>query len=254
MAFLSCEVFSESLGFKTPITAIIPQYFRYKEEEKHPTLYLLHGFAGGHTCWLSNTAIERYVESTGLAVIMPDAGRSYYTDMVHGYKYWTYISEELPKIARTLFPLSEKREDNFIAGLSMGGYGAFKTALNNPYKYAAAASLSGPLDISEWVLNGITADERREEWKNIFGDLSKIKGSSNDTIYLLEKLVEERKDLPKLYQCCGTEDFLYKNNTSYRDFVKELSVDLAYDEGPGIHDWVYWDQQIQKVLRWLPIR
>lgn len=108
MALLSCEVFSESLGFKTPIIAIIPQNFRYREEKKHPALYLLHGFAGGHTCWLSNTAIERYVESMGLAVIMPDAGRSYYADMIHGYKYWTYINEELPKIARTLFPLSKK--------------------------------------------------------------------------------------------------------------------------------------------------
>ena len=81
-----------------------------------------------------------------LIVIMPGAERSFYADMEHGYKYWTYISEELPSIMKSFFPISDKREDTFVAGLSMGGYGAMKLAFNHPERYAAAASLSSAVD------------------------------------------------------------------------------------------------------------
>ncbi len=67
--------------------------------------------------------------------------------MATGQRHWTYISEEVPAIARHFFPLSGDRNKNYVAGLSMGGYGAFKLALTYPERYAAAASLSGALDV-----------------------------------------------------------------------------------------------------------
>lgn len=257
MAFIQCDFFSEVLGLSVSMNVILPQDTSGQIgmegkslSKKHPTLYLLHGASDDHTIWMRRTSIERYVAPLGLAVIMPAVHRSYYTDMVHGYKFWTFISEELPAIARSFFPLSDAREDNFVAGLSMGGYGAFKLALRCPDKFAAAASLSGALDVS-WLTREV---DRKEEFKNIFGDLEKLSGSENDLFYLAEKLAKSDEPKPMLYQCCGTEDFLYEDNIRFRDWARELGLNLTYEEEPGTHEWGYWDKKIQRVLEWLPLR
>ncbi len=258
MALLHCDFFSEALGVSTSICVILPQNTQAQigmqgksSNRKHPTLYLLHGLSDDHTIWQRRTSIERYVAPLGLAVVMPAAGRSFYTDMAHGYKYWTYISEELPEIARSFFPLSDAREDNFVAGLSMGGYGALKLGLRCPEKFAAAASLSGVTNIAATVVSDLMM---KREFENIFGDLKKVKGSENDLFHLVEKVAGSEDAKPLLYQCCGTEDFLYQDNAAFRDVAKKLPISLTYEEEPGTHDWGYWDKKIQRVLEWLPLQ
>jgi len=234
------------------MTVILPQETKTQigmkgtsKKKKHPVLYLLHGLSDDHTIWLRRTSIERYVSSLGLAVVMPAVGRSFYSDMKHGLKYWSFVSSELPEIARSLFPLSESREDNFAAGLSMGGYGAFKLAFSCPEKFCAAASLSGSLDAEAF-----TKRNASDEALNIFGD--KIAGTESDLFYLSKKLASDKKNpKPNLFQWCGTEDFLYKDNLRFRNHLEELKYDLHYDEGKGDHSWAHWDIQIQKVLEWL---
>lgn len=139
MALIECRFFSEVLGLSTSMTVILPQQTATQigmegrvRAERHPVLYLLHGLSDDDSIWLRRTSIERYVAQMGIAVVMPQVHRSFYTDMEYGGKYWTFISEELPALARSFFPLSHEREDNFVAGLSMGGYGAFKLALRRP--------------------------------------------------------------------------------------------------------------------------
>ena len=249
--------FSETLGLRTSLIAILPQRTqeerRSKAAQPFRTMYLLHGHSDDHTAWTRWTSIERYVEGMNLAVIMPAGYLSFYSDMVHGQKYWQYISEEVPAVAREMFNLSAKREDNFTAGLSMGGYGAFKLALAHPERYAAGASLSGAVNLIE-ILKDNGDPERKaflKEMRNVYGNLNKVAGSNNDLFALAEK-VSQKTIQPKLYQCCGTEDFLYQNNLSFRDFAKQLPLDLTYEEGPGEHTWDYWDKMIQNVLAWLP--
>lgn len=258
MALIHCDFFSEVLGLSSSMYVILPQETKTQigmkgtvRNKKHPTLYLLHGLSDDHSIWLRRTSIERYVAELGLAVVMPAVHRSFYTDMANGYRYWTFISEELPEIARSFFPLSDAREDNFAAGLSMGGYGAFKLALAKPEKYAAAASLSGAVNMASRVKN-IEAD-MQTEWKNVFGDLDRVEGSENDLFFLARRLKESGSPLPMLYQCCGTEDFLYEDNVKFRDYAWELKLNLTYEEGPGTHEWGYWDKMIQNVLKWLPL-
>lgn len=258
MALIHCDFFSEVLGLSTSMYVILPQATKGQigmtgqaGTRKHPTLYLLHGLSDDHTTWLRRTSIERYVAPLGLAVVMPEVGRSFYTDMEAGGKYWTFISEELPEIAQSFFGLSDRREENFVAGLSMGGYGAFKLGLAKPEKFCAAASLSGAVDI-ESILASIAPDQQKE-WRNIFGDPDKVPGSTNDLFFLVRKLTESGQPRPRLYQWCGTEDFLYKGNIRFRDYARELKLDLTYEEGPGDHQWLYWDRQIQRVLEWLPL-
>lgn len=255
MAFMDCHFFSETLGVTASMYVILPQpttrqigMSAQHVKSKHPTLYLLHGLSDDHTIWMRRTSIERYASQYGLAVVMPAVNRSFYTDMVHGYKYWTFISEELPAAARSFFPLSEEREDNFVAGNSMGGYGALKLALTHPERYAAAASLSGVTDVGQFVM------KQSREFQHVFGDLEQVAGSRNDVFRLAEDISRHSGPRPLLYQCCGTEDFLYEANVRFRDHCRSLKLDHLYEEEPGGHDWGYWDNKIQSVLKWLPIR
>jgi S-formylglutathione hydrolase FrmB len=253
MALIHCNFYSEVLGLSTSMDVILPQQTTSQigmqgkvKNSKHPTLYLLHGLSDDQTIWQRRTAIERYVANIGLAVVMPSVARSWYADMVDGPKYWTFISEELPVLARSFFPLSDRREDNFVAGLSMGGYGAFKLALRCPENFAAAASLSGAMD----------PYAKRENWpaefRYIFGD-EPFAGSLNDLFHVASENIKKGTNLPRLYQWCGTSDFLYQDNLRFRDHARKLGLDLTYEEGPGDHAWEHWDRQIQRVLQWLAI-
>ena len=152
MALLSWNFHSDTLGISASANVILPQA-AVEKGEKLPVLYLLHGLSDDHTNWQRRTSIERYADPLGLAVVMPAVNRSFYANMAHGPRYWDFISEELPQLAQSFFPLSDKRADTFVAGLSMGGYGAFKVALSHPDRYAAAASLSGTVDVVQRMTN-----------------------------------------------------------------------------------------------------
>lgn len=255
MALIDCDFFSEALGLSTQMTVILPQKTQAQiglegkaGTGKFPVLYLLHGLSDDHSIWLRRTSIERYVAPLGLAVVMPGVHRSFYNDMAYGMKFWTFISEELPRTVRSFFPVSERREDNFVAGLSMGGFGAFKLAFNKPGGFAAAASLSGVMD----------AKGLYERWNDkrecdvIFGGLDKIDGTPNDLFHSSSKLTKAKA--PKLFMSCGTEDFLYQDNLRMKDHLGKLGLDLVYAERPGTHEWGFWDVEIQKVLAWLPLK
>ncbi|OPZ18088.1 MAG: S-formylglutathione hydrolase [candidate division BRC1 bacterium ADurb.BinA364] len=259
MALFQCSFFSDALGMSASMNVILPQPARGQigiasaaANGKHPTLYLLHGLSDDHTIWLRRTSIERYAAPLGLAVVMPCTHRGFYTDMARGYKYWQHVAEEVPALCRSFFPLSEAREDTFVAGLSMGGYGAFKMALRLPERFAAAASLSGALDMARTAKEAEPA--RRAEWENVFGDLGALAGGDNDLFALADRLAPSGKPRPKLFQCCGTEDFLIESNHRFRDRARELGFDLEYHEEPGAHEWGFWDNWIQRVLEWLPLK
>jgi S-formylglutathione hydrolase FrmB len=244
--------FSETLGLRSSIYVLLPQrkLGGAKTSPKDRTLYLLHGHSDDHTAWLRWSAIEKYAEGLNLAVVMPAVHLSFYTDMVHGGRYWQFISEEVTAQVRRMYSLSAAREDNFVAGLSMGGYGAFKMALTHPDRFAAAASLSGALDIRE-VVGGRQTDEAwLQGMRNVFGDLSKVPHSEHDLFTLAEK-VSKGPIRPRLYQCCGTGDFLHDDNVRFHQIAGNLPLDLTYEEGPGEHNWTYWDRMIQNVLTWM---
>jgi S-formylglutathione hydrolase FrmB len=267
MALIHCDFFSEVLGLSTSMDVILPQPSSRPPDggpvapgrsslppspRQYPTLYLLHGLSDDHTIWQRRTSVERYVAPLDLAVVMPAVGRSFYADTAFGHRYWTFVSEELPALARSFFPLSAARADTFVAGLSMGGYGAFKLALRCPEKFAAAASLSGALDMAGQAK--AAEKEWRTELEHVFGDLDALAGSDNDLLHLAAKIARSTGPRPALYQWCGAEDFLYQDNLKFRDHARRVGLALTYEEGLGAHEWSYWDRQIQRVLEWLPLK
>lgn len=244
MAFLQIGLHSNALGMATALDAVVPQ----SQNGPLKVLWLLHGLSDDHTIWQRRTSIERYAEGRNVAVFMPNGGRSFYCDVPGGLRYETHVAEELPAIVRSMFNLSDKREDTFIAGLSMGGYGAFKIALRHPDRYAAAASFSGVMDVDSFY-KMMERDHVADVLAD-FGGKNPV-GGRDDHRALLKDLVKSGATIPRLYQACGTEDFLYADNVSFRDFARDLGVDLTYEEGPGSHTWLFWDTYVQKAMAWM---
>ena len=255
MALVHCHFFSQVLGQMCAMRVLLPEPGPAGDDTgepvRYPTLYLLHGLSDDHTVWLRRTSLERYLEGRRLAVVLPAAQRSFYTDALRGQRYWTFLSEELPRLARHFFPLSARPAENFVAGLSMGGYGAFKLALTLPERYAAAASLSGALDVARLVSEEESAGG--SELQQIFGPSKPLTHSANDLFHLAKQLVRRPGPRPALFQWCGTEDFLHADNVRFRAQAAALGLALTSEEGPGGHEWACWDAQIRRVLDWLPL-
>lgn len=253
------DFFSMVLGMSVNMDVILPQQTWGQigmegkgSEGKYKTVYLLHGMSDDQTTWQRRTSIERYVSKLGIAVVMPTTHLAFYTDTSYGMKYWTFISRELPQICREFFPqMSAEPEDTLAAGLSMGGYGAWKLGLGAPETFGAAASLSGVLDIAERY--GRRTEEpphRKALLEGIFSSAEELAGSENDLRALADRLAAGEKPLPRLYAWCGTGDSLYQNNLDMWDYVKGLGYDLTCEASEGDHQWRYWDEKIQDVLRW----
>jgi putative tributyrin esterase len=250
MALLTCDFFSESLERGTSMTVVLPQpteeqigVAELALEGPPPVLYLLHGLSDDHTAWLRYTSIERYATAHGLAVVMPAVDRSFYANEVHGHAYWDYVSEELPQVVGRFFRVSQEPADTYVAGLSMGGYGALKHAFTHPERYAAAASLSGAVDVRQ--LGGQL--ERSEIVTRVFdGEF----GPDDDLFELLTTV--EPTTAPRLYVGCGTdEDRLMPANTRLAEEARSRGLDVTTDFRPGVHEWGLWDAQIQDVITWL---
>lgn len=263
MAFMQVQFFSEILHMTVSADVVIPQAVKKeigldsKENRsgKHPVLWLLHGATDDHTTWQRRTSIERYAAQKGLAVVMPGAHLSSYSNLAHGGDFYHYIAEELPQIMRGFFPLSDKREDNFIAGNSMGGYGALKIGINYPGQYEAIGCFSSAANRGRPIANnsGLFDDETWKMRNFIQYGGKDFTGTYEDTFYMAEKN-KNLSVLPRIFHSCGKDDFLIDRARETRDFFRGLEGNpyrYVYEEHEGIHEWEYWDEHIVDFLEFL---
>ena len=253
MALIHANFFSQTLGMERAADVILPQKDNGigqsgQKSGKVPVLYLLHGYSDNQTIWQRRTSIERYAVERGLAVVMASTDLGFYCDQQYGYDYWRFFSDELPQIVCELFPMiSSKRSGTFVAGLSMGGFGALKLGINCPERFSYAASLSGFVDpVSAFE------HDRGGHASLSMGTLEDVEGSINDLPARIDQQLAAGLTLPRFYVACGTEDFLYPMNKQFKDRCKD-KIDLTWFEEPGIHEWGFWDRNIQRVLDWLPL-
>jgi S-formylglutathione hydrolase FrmB len=236
----------------TDITVLIPDYDPVRTRpRKFKTLYLLHGYAQDHFDWLRYTNIERYATEKNLAIVMPSAYNSIYTNMAHGMDYFAYFSEELPALLNGLFPLSAKPEDTYVAGLSMGGYGAIKWALSYPERFHAAASLSGALRVESRIKAGLGITGNQV--LGVYGDPPTVRPEEQDLFVMLENLKKAGRKIPRLYICCGNtgDEGHYGPYLDFIEHAKKCNVELTAEEGTGGHDWIFWDSHIKKIIEWM---
>lgn len=257
MPSMHIEYYSDTLRIDTGMEVVYPQNTTRTPPElrdviKPPfqVLYLLHGIMRDQSGWIRFTNVEQYVMDMGLVVVMPTTARGHYINQPHGYQWFDFLTEELPKIVKNMFQISDAKEDTFIAGLSMGGYGAFKAAIERPDLYAAASSLSGVMDIGTMYYD-----------KTLYSDAERLmtfdnkdpRGGKDDILVRLKEQVAAGVKLPPLKMAIGTEDFMYEANKNFYEQTKDLT-DIEYLEEPGGHTWDFWDRNIKRTLDWLPIK
>ncbi len=258
MALIHITFRSESLMMDVGCDVILPQQAAGQigmesagKNERHPVLWLLHGMSDDHTIWQRRTSIERYAAPLGLAVVMPAAHISSYANMEHGGRFYDYIAKELPQKMRGFFPLSDKREDNFIAGLSMGGAGCMKIGLANPGNYSAIGCLSAAFSQKmSRNFNNPAFAKRREI---TYGERD-LTGTEEDVEASVRKIIDGNLPAPRIYHACGSEDFVIEGARKTRDFFTALEgnpFDYTYEENPGEHNWEFWDEYIQHFLKFV---
>ncbi|MBQ8135993.1 MAG: esterase family protein [Clostridia bacterium] len=255
MALIQMTFASDALKMNMEATVLLPENagtligMETRAEGRCPVLYLLHGMTDDHTIWERRTSIERYAAGLNLAIVMPEGHLGWYTDMQVGPKYFTYIADELPRLCQSMFPqISPRREDTFVAGLSMGGYGALKCGLRRPDVFSRAAGLSSAADILSSFQSRDSS--RRQMWRDIFGNEKTAVAEGNDLFTLASKPADSAC---AFFMWCGTDDGLYDANERLRRLMQKNGYDLVWSDGPGGHSWDRWDEQIRNVLAWLPL-
>ena len=261
MAFIHYNFKSLVLECSTTITITLPDFVKiykgksledvYSGSMKLPTIYLLHGGGGTSSDWLRYTQIERLSNEKRFMTVSIDAMESFYTDMLHGRKYFTFATEEVPMIVQKLFPSSPERENNYIAGFSMGGHGAMKLALRCPEKYNAVLALSGAKDLVKMAKlaekMGITASN--SNITEAFGSVDNIYKSENDLLYLADRLKKSGEQQPRIFLGCGTEDYGYELCMEYKNYLDEIGMENKFISVPGIHDYFYANTMITMAVR-----
>lgn len=252
MAFFKCCFYSKYLSYDTNVNVIIPENPSWEEEaqdKRYKVLYLLHGRGDNEDSWVRNSLVTVYAKEHQIAVVMPAAEDSFYVDSVAGKRYFSYLTDELPKYLRKYFPLSDRPEDTFIAGLSMGGYGALKIGLTYPERFAVIGILSAavrPDRMPDFPDSDIDCAILRDNLSRTIGR-SGIRDEDNP-YYLLKNQIRDKKKLPAIHQYIGTKDFLYEMNRDFREFLQENHADASYEEWEGIHDWRFWNTALEKFM------
>ncbi len=252
MAWFEARFFSETLRLATAATVVVPQRSAAgqigvetgRARSMFPVVYLLHGLSDDHSIWGRRTCVERYAEALGLAVVMPEVHRSFYLNTASGLPYFSYITGELPVRMREFFPLSDKVSETFVAGFSMGGYGAFRAAFLRPDVFGAAASLSGVMDVEGCLGQGLLGEE---EERAVFGADLAVAGTDRDLFHLASSM---GRGAGRLLQVCGHRDFLVEENRRFRDHLAGFGLNWRYEEVQGEHNWDFVERTIPAVLQW----
>lgn len=256
-----CNFYSKTLNNHVDVNVLLPSmadndHFFHTLDEIYqqrtiPVLYLLHGALDDYTMWLRHTNIERYAQEAGIAVVMPSGQNGFYSNAKYGLNYFDYVTEELPRFIEYTFPVSGLRQHRYIAGPSMGGYGAAKCALARPEKYCAFGDFSGAVDPGklEPLMTSMGFDFFRYDL--IFGGSDKVSGSSDD-LQILAGRCQGLSEKPYGFIACGEEDTNnYAMNYELYQKLQECGFDAKFLGGTGLHDWVYWDQCIDTFIKQL---
>lgn len=263
MALINTTFKSIALGRNVSFTAILPvdniDYLHERNrslEGPYKTLYLLNGLYGDCTEWLTHTDIKRIAERNNLAVIMPSGENSFYRDYTEDNRLFsTYVGKELVDISRRMFNLSNKREDTFIGGYSMGGYGALYNGFKYNRTFSNIIALSPAL-----ILENDFDKENKSSFKYnqnfidaTFGISDNLMQTEANPELLLSDLIENNEEIPNIYLACGESDDLINACRRFKKFLDTNNISCIYREGEGAHEWDYWNGLMDDLIGFLPL-
>ncbi|GHU15751.1 alpha-xylosidase [Spirochaetia bacterium] len=259
MAIFQIDFFAKTLKRKVQMAAVIPMDVPPGMAPNFPDVFkpvfLLHGYSGNHNDWLCSAPLQELALQHGLAFIMPDGENNFYlNDPIREAMYEDFICDELPAFCRKLFPISCKPAETTVGGLSMGGFGAIHSGLSHPEIFGNIIALSSALitdEVSKMKEGQGNQVASYDYYRHVFGSPENLSGSHNDPKALAEELNRKTQSAPNIYIACGTEDFLIKENRDFHKCLQSLNIKHEYVEGPGVHDWVFWNTYLVKALTWL---
>ena len=260
MAYLNGVFFSKELSRPVHYTAVLcndnafgtegnPHYNRPVKN-----VYLLHGYSGCETDWFTNAPLGDLANRFNVNFFMPNGDNNFYLDQPQtGCRYQSYVGREFVDYTRKTFALSDRREDTFIGGYSMGGFGALHTALAYPETFGKTIALSSALIVP--ALKYMKESDRNPManyayYKWVFGDMQNAENTEANPAVLVEKNLADGTTLPEIFMACGTEDFLIQPNREFHDFLTKKNVPVTYVEGPGVHNFDFWRAYLEKGLEW----
>lgn len=248
--FQTLQLESKLMGRMMPYRVVLPLAYSNANEFTHyPVIYLLHGLTGHYINWADKTQLSAYANEHLFIIVTPEGDNGWYTDSAStpNDKYESYIVKELiPEIDKKFRTIAD-RDHRAIAGLSMGGYGAVKFGMKYPEMFSLVGSFSGALGAASF--NEKNAGAIGKGIDGIYGPDESETRRANDVFKLIRELTPEKtKTLPFIYQSCGTEDFLFKNNRDFLALLIEKKVPHEYREHPGGHDWIFWNEQVKEFL------
>ena len=238
MAVMNLDFYSSCLKMSTLVTVIVPDSVRIGDipVSQRKCLYLLHGLSDDATSALRLSKVELYAQETGIVVVMPSVGRSMYCDNVMGQNYFSHVAQELPHYLHMILGLSQKKENNFIAGISMGGMGAAKVALTYPERFSTVGLFSGLLELKMMLPR---MDEKmRNEFPFLAEAADDIDHTPLNPINLLD--AQKHQNLSIIIRC-GKEDDLYPMSLAFYQKALGLGLPVTATFGDGGHVWRVWD-------------
>ena len=249
---ITCEFQSQCLKEITQVTILLPKPrpspLCAETAVLYPfrTLYLLHGAMESPETWLWNSGITQLVDEWNLAVVMPNGRGSFYLDEPGGPAYFSFITRELPEYLEQILPLSARREDRFIGGLSMGGYGAVFAALMCPERFGKVFSMSGALDVAK-ASGFVKVAFGNVPW--FLRDRKALPGSPYDLMHLLDEA--DSRAVPPMLLTCGSEDYFLSSCQIFQQKAEQSGIQTVLNVSSGSHDWAYWNEQLPICIRWL---
>ena len=252
MALFRGDIRSQALEMDTSLSVILPGDRPVRDQPRpYRVLYLYHGIKINSTGWPRWTQLETYCKETGLAVVVPAVQRSFYTDMAMGPAYFTYVADELPRLCCELFGISSRREDTFVGGFSMGGYGALKAALRRPERFGGCAALSVVCDPVAFARSPQGGAICRREIPAIWGPEETVPPEDDLFALAQQAAALPQEDRPRIYWAIGKRDFLYQENQRLRQRFDQVGLGYTYEEWDGVHDWAFWGPAVRKAIRFL---
>ena len=250
-------VFSKTLEKDSGITIVTPSDL--KQNGPYRVAYLLHGLCGDSATWVDNSMLPVYAREGHTIYILPDAVRSFYTDMRYGSRYFTYVTEELPVLCKQVFQISARREDTAVLGASMGGYGALKCALSRPEQYGMCGAFSSAcLDIKEGLeelrKNGKTKSFVDHYGEQLFHDFLSIFGEDLEwkpeyDLLELARGLQKATVKPAIYMTCGSYDAFRSSHIQFQEQIESFGFAFQYEEWQGGHDFFFFDRSLQRAIR-----
>lgn len=265
MAHATVNFLTEALKRPVTINVVFPNdkmvLPNKKIPEKKPfkTLYLLEGVTGNYTGAVHYTKIQPLAEDYNLCVVMIGGDNKWYCDStITGDLYGKLVCEDIVQYTRDTFRLSEKREDTFIGGFSMGGFGAMVNGLRRPDIFSHIVMFDAALQKGVFLssVNEPGHDMMiRKNYEALLGveNIEDYIGSEQDYEAQAERVAKSGQALPKIFMTCGEKDGLMPVNVALRDRLKGLGFEVAWDTVPGGHSWQSYDDGLRKAMEWLPL-